>query len=185
MKQLLTEALTAQCKGQSIIGNTVLAAGVNHSNSSLPLVLWSTYRSRDLPPQVWCWNNCKWMRRLWDEALCQCEIQSSFTLAWKTLSEALLKFSHGLRSISQTFNQEIFHLLSFLMMFGNKWQTNLPRKYLFIEKCALFLDRKSHLPGYSGEKRFYFWWLRFCLDHSISKDVIKMTKKMIKCNALL
>lgn len=46
------EALSAQCKGGSIVGNTVLAAWVNHSNSSLSLVLWSIYMSRDLSPQV-------------------------------------------------------------------------------------------------------------------------------------
>lgn len=49
---LLMEVLSAQCKRGSIVGNTVLAAGLNHSNSSLSLVLWSTYTSRDLPPQV-------------------------------------------------------------------------------------------------------------------------------------
>lgn len=46
------EALSAQCKGGSIVGYTALAAGLNHSNFSLSLVLWSTYMSRDLPPQV-------------------------------------------------------------------------------------------------------------------------------------
>lgn len=50
MKEVaLTEVLSAQCERGSIVGNTDLAAGVNHSNSSLSLVLWCTYMSRDFP----------------------------------------------------------------------------------------------------------------------------------------
>lgn len=85
--------------------------------------------SRHLPPPVWCWDHYKWMGRLSDEALCQREIQTSFTLAWKTLSEGFFKFTHGLRGIYQTLQQEGFCLLSFLAMFGNKWQKHLSRQY--------------------------------------------------------
>ena len=183
---LLTEALSAHCNGGSIFGNTVLPAGVNHSNSPLSLVLWSTYMSRDLPPQVWCWDNCNCMRSLWDEALCQHEIRSSFTLTWKTLREAFLKFSHGLRGIYQTLQQEGFCLLSFLTMFGNKWQTNLPRKYPLWGNVPFSLTERATWLDIvvSPEKRFYFSWLSFCLDHSISRGVIKNDKKIIKSNTL-
>lgn len=85
--------------------------------------------SRDSPPLVWCRDHYKWMGRLRDEALCQHEIQSSFTLAWKTLSEAFFIFSHGLRGIYQTLQEEGFCLLLFLAMLGNKWENHLSRQY--------------------------------------------------------
>lgn len=185
MKQLLMEALTAQCKGQSSIGNTVLAAGVNHSNFSLPLVLWSTYRSRDLPLKSdaeitandWegsemklCVNvkyshHLPWPERHW-ERLCSNSVM---------VSEAYLKLS----------------IRKFFIFFPFWWCLETNDKQIFLESIFLSRNVPSSLTGRAT-----------CLDIVVKKDftsgdlgsvwitvflrmLSKWQKKMIKCNALL
>lgn len=132
---------------------------VQSSNSSLFLVLWSTYMSRNFAPSRWCWDHYKWMGRLWDGALCQHEIQSPFTWPETHWMRFFFRFSHGLRGIYQTPQEEGFYIILFLAMFGNKWQNHLLRQYTLWANVPFSLTERDTWLNIvvSPEKIFYFW----------------------------